>query len=177
MLMKIFLISIICIKSINNLKSDCGCTSNREKSKYYDKQTNLNDAVPNDQCYSGDEHDIDFNKATEMVLIPAGEYQFGTDDVVIEGDKEGPKRLVKLQSFYLDRYEVSNKDFYTFTESTNYKTEAETFGDSFVFSLFLNSTFKESLKDFRVLQAPWWYKVDGTNWRHPYGPDSNISGS
>lgn len=176
MLLKVFVISIICIESIDNLKSDCGCTTNREKSKYFEKQTNLNDGAPNDQCHSENLDCIVRNDA-EMVLIPAGEYQFGTDDVVIDGDKEGPKRLVKLQSFYLDKYEVSNKDFNIFTESTNYKTEAEMFGDSFVFSLFLNNTFKESLKDFRVLQAPWWYKVDGTNWRHPYGPDSNISGN
>ncbi|KAI8429043.1 hypothetical protein MSG28_007613 [Choristoneura fumiferana] len=112
----------------------------------------------------------------DMVTVPAGDYQLGTDDIMIETDSEGPLRTVKLETFLIDRFEVSNRDFMKFVSSTNYKTEAETFGDSFVFTLFLNATYREELKDFRVVQAPWWYKVDGANWRHPYGRDSNISG-
>lgn len=111
-----------------------------------------------------------------MVLIPAGEYQVGTDDVAIESDKEGPKRIIKLNSFLIDKFEVSNKDFGNFVSATNYKTEAEVFGDSFVFAIFLNKTVKENLKDFRVVQTTWWYKVFGVNWKHPYGADSDLSG-
>ncbi|CAH2230522.1 formylglycine-generating enzyme [Pararge aegeria] len=175
MLSKVILISILYIESIHNLKSGCGCTSNREESEYFSEETN-NVILTNDQCPIKNQYvDTNSRKPAEMIFIPAGAYQMGTDDIVIVDDIEGPRRLVKLKSFYLDKYEVSNRDFDVFTESTNYKTEAETFGDSFVFTLFLNSTFKEKLKDFRVMQAPWWYKVDGTNWRHPYGPDSDIT--
>ncbi|GBP90631.1 Sulfatase-modifying factor 1 [Eumeta japonica] len=110
-----------------------------------------------------------------MILVPAGEYQLGTDDIVLVSDREGPKRIIKLNSFYLDKYEVSNYDFNVFVVSTGYKTEAETFGNSFVFALFLNDTYKEKLKDYRVLEAPWWYQVQGSDWRHPHGLDSNIS--
>ncbi|XP_034824554.2 formylglycine-generating enzyme [Maniola hyperantus] len=179
MLLKVFLLSLIYIKSIHNIKNGCGCTNNREKLEYFGKETQINNAIQNDHCPIENQYvysiDTNSKKHSEMIHIPAGAYQFGTDDIVIEDDKEGPKKLVKLKSFYLDKYEVSNRDFSIFTESSNYKTEAETFGDSFVFTLFLNGTFKEKLKDFRVMQAPWWYKVDGSNWRHPYGPDSNIS--
>ncbi|XP_026328461.1 formylglycine-generating enzyme-like isoform X2 [Hyposmocoma kahamanoa] len=110
-----------------------------------------------------------------MVLIPAGIYQVGTDDVIIETDNEGPKRMVELKSFYLDKYEVSNREFSRFVAATNYKTEAETFGESFVFQMFLNSTFRETLKNYRAVAALWWYSVNGTDWMHPHGPDSNIS--
>ncbi|CAG9115883.1 unnamed protein product [Plutella xylostella] len=109
-----------------------------------------------------------------MILVPAGEYQLGTDDVLIKADNEGPMRFVQLESFYLDKYEVSNKDFSEFVEATGYKSDAETFGDSFVFTLFLNGTFKEQLRDFRVAAVPWWYKVDGASWKNPDGPDSDI---
>ncbi|KOB51783.1 Sulfatase-modifying factor 1, partial [Operophtera brumata] len=81
---------------------------------------------------------------------------------------------VQVKSFYLDKYEVSNENYMNFVADTRYKTEAESFGDSFVFAIFLNSTYKESLKDFRVVQAKWWYKVLGADWKHPYGPDSDI---
>lgn len=113
----------------------------------------------------------------DMVCIPAGIYQVGTDNVILPVDREGPKRLVQLSSFYLDKYEVSNEEFSRFVAATNYKTTAEHFGESDVFQIFLNTTFKEKLKDNRFLTHPWWYKVKGTNWRHPYGPDSNISGT
>lgn len=112
----------------------------------------------------------------DMVRIPAGIYQLGTDDVIMVNDIEGPKRLIELSSFYMDKYEVSNEEFSRFVAATNYKTSAENFGESDVFQIFLNTTFKEKLKENRPLTHPWWYKVKGTSWRHPYGPDSNISG-
>ncbi|XP_026328558.1 formylglycine-generating enzyme-like [Hyposmocoma kahamanoa] len=109
-----------------------------------------------------------------MVIVPAGIYQVGTDDVIVDSDDEGPKRLVELDSFYMDKYEVSNEEFSRFVAATYYKTTAENIGDSGVFQVFLNNTFKEKIKDSRSFQAPWWYKVKGANWRQPYGPDSDI---
>lgn len=166
-----------------NKETGCGCGTNRAGDSKLVQNNNIFSSITDkDQCpieynsngiYKVSEQD---KKAENMVLIPAGEYQFGTDDIAIEADKEGPKKLIKLDSFYLDKYEVSNRDFMTFVRATNYKTEAEQFGDSFVFTAFLNSTFKEELKDFRVAQAVWWYKVLGADWSHPHGPDSDING-
>lgn len=133
-----------------------------------------------EKCSLSDENEINnCQKSVEaniMVLIPSGEYDLGTDDIIIEQDAEGPKKEVQLNSFYLDKYEVSNENYVNFVNETNYTTETESFGDSFVFGMFLNRTFKEALKDFRVVQAKWWYKVQGADWKHPYGPDSEIIG-
>lgn len=178
--MRFYLLFVIILqfKSIYNKDSDCGCNVNREYQEHEGKDSLFGSLMDKEQCQSklncfdNNEEDI----TNEMILIPGGFYQVGTDDIVIESDKEGPKNLVELKSFYLDKYEVSNKDFDAFTKSTDYKTEAETFGDSFVFTLFLNNTFKEKLKDFRVAQAPWWYKVSSASWYHPFGPDSDNSG-
>ncbi|XP_059052375.1 formylglycine-generating enzyme [Achroia grisella] len=164
-------------KSVYNAEDiSCGCgdiNRNIYKNIFVSKRT----IDSTEQCTLKSEmvtNEFQSTPENDMVLVSGGEYQFGTDDIIIETDKEGPSRIVKINSFYLDKYEVSNIDFYHFAKSTNYKTEAETFGDSFVFALFLNRTFREELKDFRVGQAPWWYKIDGADWNHPHGPDSNI---
>ncbi|CAF4899011.1 unnamed protein product [Pieris macdunnoughi] len=172
----LFVVSVL-FKSVYNKDGDCGCNVNREHQEHIGKDSVFGSLLDEDRCQSKFNcfDNIEEHINNQMILIPGGYYQVGTDDIVIEADKEGPKHLVELKSFYLDKYEVSNKDFYAFTKSTEYKTEAETFGDSFVFTLFLNNTFKEKLKDFRVAQAPWWYKVSNTSWYHPFGPDSNNS--
>lgn len=43
-----------------------------------------------------------------MVLIPAGEFIMGKDN---ESPDERPQRKVDLPAFYIDKYEVTNKDF------------------------------------------------------------------
>lgn len=169
---------------ITSKESGCSCNLNRaEGAKFTQTQSmfsNSNNDV--EQCVVGHDGNNKYSIDEEtsgsdgMILVPANEYQVGTDDIAIESDREGPKRIVKLQSFYLDKHEVSNKDFAHFVNKTKYKTEAEQFGDSFVFAAFLNSTLREQLKDFRAVQAVWWYKVSGADWMHPYGPDSDITG-
>lgn len=176
MFFNFLIISILLFTQTYEKESDCGCSANNERRKYLMDNNLLEKNLNLEQCSSNKFTYSENAPIENMVLIPDGEYQVGTDDIAIETDKEGPKRMVKLKKFYLDKYEVSNSDFNHFATVTNYKTEAETFGDSFVFTLFLNNTFKEQLQDFRVVQAPWWYKVVGANWRHPHGPDSDISG-
>lgn len=169
---------------ITSKESGCGCNLNRAEGANLAKENIFSNAYNNvGQCPVGHDGNKKYNADDEiengtdgMILVPANDYQVGTDDIAIESDLEGPKRIVNLQSFYLDKYEVSNKDFENFVRKTKYKTEAEQFGDSFVFSAFLNSTFKEQLKDFRAVQAVWWYKVLGADWRRPFGPDSDITG-
>ncbi|XP_068630505.1 formylglycine-generating enzyme [Battus philenor] len=174
MLLRILLMCMLQLKLIENKQSNCGCAIDRPQEKKFDSISAIDILTNSDECpidnkFTGNivEHD--------MVLIPGKDYYIGTNEIIIESDKEGPEKKVKLEPFYLDKYEVSNRDFKQFTTSTNYKTEAETFGDSFVFGMFLNNTFKDEMKDFRVLQAPWWYKILGANWKHPYGPDSDLS--
>ncbi|XP_066554245.1 formylglycine-generating enzyme [Amia ocellicauda] len=110
----------------------------------------------------------------QMVLIPEGEYLMGTDEPAIPQDGEGPARRVHIQQFFMDVYEVSNFEFDTFVNATGYVTEAEKFGDSFVFEGLLTENVKKEISQ-AVAAAPWWLPVKGANWRHPEGPDSSMS--
>ena len=53
---------------------------------------------------------------TEMVLIPAGEFQIGGNDDWAE-DNEKPVHTVYLDAFYMDKYEVTNAQFKAFVDA------------------------------------------------------------
>lgn len=170
---KYFVIVLISFAIINEISSDCGCskTSRDERAQKYERSEPPVEVDEADGDSSVLQHAKDYDK---MSLIPGGKYYVGTNEPIFEADNEGPEREVELEKFYLDKYEVSNSDFAKFVESTGYKTEAETFGDSFVFKILLTPEVQEEYVDFRVLQAPWWYKVKGVEWKRPEGPGSNI---
>ncbi|XP_038264864.1 formylglycine-generating enzyme isoform X2 [Dermochelys coriacea] len=111
---------------------------------------------------------------SQMALIPTGMFTMGTDEPEIQQDGEWPARRVHVSQFYMDRYEVSNAEFEKFVNATGYVTEAEKFGDSFVFEGMLSKQVKTEIQQ-AVAAAPWWMPVKGANWRQPEGPDSNIS--
>ncbi|KAM4651656.1 formylglycine-generating enzyme [Discoglossus pictus] len=110
----------------------------------------------------------------KMVLLPKGLFTMGTDDPGIPPDGESPARRVHLDAFYMDMYEVSNLEFEKFVSATGHVTEAERFGDSFVFEGFISEDVKSTI-DKAVAAAPWWLPVKGADWRHPEGLDSQIS--
>uniref|UniRef100_A0A8C3P8Y7 Formylglycine-generating enzyme n=1 Tax=Chrysemys picta bellii TaxID=8478 RepID=A0A8C3P8Y7_CHRPI len=110
----------------------------------------------------------------QMALIPTGMFTMGTDEPEIQQDGEWPARKVHVSQFYMDRYEVSNVEFEKFVNATGYVTEAEKFGDSFVFEGMLSEQVKTEIQQ-AVAAAPWWMPVKGANWRQPEGPDSSIS--
>ena len=89
-------------------------------------------------------------------------------------DGEGPVREVTLAGFYIDRYPVTNRRFAEFIRHTNYKTESERFGWSFVFHKHIPSEAYGTLVDRTAPGVEWWCKVNGADWRHPEGPDSRI---
>ncbi|KAM6300872.1 formylglycine-generating enzyme [Aegotheles albertisi] len=109
-----------------------------------------------------------------MVAIPGGVFTMGTDEPEIQPDGEWPARRVHINSFYMDQYEVSNEEFERFVNATGYVTEAEKFGDSFVFEGMLSEEVKADIHQ-AVAAAPWWLPVKGANWKHPEGPDSSVS--
>jgi sulfatase modifying factor 1 len=94
----------------------------------------------------------------------------GLDEGVIPGDGESPRVLVDLESYWLDRHPVTNESFDRFVEVTNYKTDSERYGWSFVFHLMLHE--EQKLKIFQeVAGAPWWLPLDGAYWKYPEGPE------
>lgn len=109
-----------------------------------------------------------------MRPIPGGEFLMGTNDP--DGwpaDGEGPVRAVTLQPFHIDACCVTNEQFNAFVNATGYKTEADRYGWSFVFHLFLTRDQLARVTQ-RVVGSEWWCRIDGATWRHPEGPGSNI---
>jgi formylglycine-generating enzyme required for sulfatase activity len=133
-------------------------------------------AEPNNPSMAATVQTRSKNKSTKgMALIPGAEFLMGTQDG--EGypaDGEGPVRRVRLDSFYIDVCTVTNAQFAQFVKSTGYKTEAETFGWSFVFHSLVPLGVAETVNK-AVLEAPWWWPVAGTYWRRPEGPGSSVA--
>jgi len=61
----------------------------------------------------------------EMVLIPAGEFQMGTDELEIDGihirEPETPRHRVSLDPFYIDKDEVNNAQYKRFVQATGHR--------------------------------------------------------
>jgi formylglycine-generating enzyme len=107
-----------------------------------------------------------------MVRIAGGEFLMGSEDrFAYPGDGEGPVRRVRLRSFRIDPHAVANARFSGFVQETGYETEAERFGWSFVFAGLLPDAFPPTRG---VAHAPWWREVEGADWAHPEGPQSDI---
>ncbi|TSL04266.1 Sulfatase-modifying factor 2 [Bagarius yarrelli] len=107
-----------------------------------------------------------------MVLVPGGNLKIGTN--AADGrDGESPARAVKVKTFKMDKYPVTNSDFRDFVRMQKYKTEAQTFGWSFVFQDFVPEEQKSKITQ-RIASAPWWLPVEKAFWRQPSGPNSTI---
>ena len=115
------------------------------------------------------------NSLKGMVKIPGGSFLMGTEDEEgFPADGEGPIREVTVNPFYIDATQVTNAEFSRFIHSTHYVTEAERFGWSFVFYLFLPDNTRH--RNTQVVPGtPWWVPVNGADWSHPEGPESDIN--
>lgn len=132
------------------------------------------------------------NASTEgMVSIPAGTYLMGADDKQA-ADDEYPKHQVSVDAFLIDEHEVTNAEFAAFVNATHYVTTAEQKpnweelkkqlppntpkppDDKLVASSLVFTPPKQEVDLNNYAQ--WWSWVQGANWRHPDGPNSNIKG-
>lgn len=95
------------------------------------------------------------------------------DDIGFAADGEGPAREVTVDSFFIDKFAVTNAEFLQFVRSTDYTTDAERFGWSFVFTDFVGAADDQYVMQ-SVADAPWWVAVEGANWFRPAGPSSSI---
>mgnify|MGYP003576104987 CR=1 FL=1 len=84
------------------------------------------------------------------VNLPAGTYSVGEKNNI-----QNPLRKVRVSSFYIAAYEVTNSEFEKFVRATGYITEAEQYKDALVF--------EPGLKEFR------WITDSTAYWRYPNG--------
>lgn len=120
-----------------------------------------------------------------MVFVKTGSFVFGNDqghqdresgnfDLLYE---ESGSYTAKVDGFWIDRHEVTNAQFQQFVDETGYQTIAErphqTLGSPFTpgSAVFLPPSFLPQEGDIER----WWTLVDGANWRHPLGPNSDIA--
>ncbi len=90
-------------------------------------------------------------------------------------DGEGPQRQVRCQGFSIAAYAVSNAEFAKFIQESGYVTDAQKYGWSFVFDLFVAEGTKQRNVDV-ALDIPWWRAVEEAYWEQPEGPGSSLNG-
>ena len=113
-----------------------------------------------------------------MVELPGGIFLMGSEDADARPeDGEGPVRAVTVEAFAIDPTTVTNRQFGQFVDSTRYRTDAETFGWSYVFRGLLPKAKRRRLTLTGDVKAvPWWLAVEGASWARPEGPGSNVKG-
>lgn len=81
-------------------------------------------------------------------------------------DGEEPIRVISLSAYRIATCATTNAQFQQFVDETGYVTSAERFGWSFVFDA-----------TGATLDVPgsWWAKVQGSYWRAPKGPESDLT--
>jgi sulfatase modifying factor 1 len=137
---------------------------------------------------------IEFNGDTStngMVPIPGGTFMMGGDNSQADKD-EYPKHKVTVDAFYMDEHEVTNADFQKFVDATGYITTSETKPDWEELKKQLppntprpdDSQLVPSSLVFKPTNQPvdlndysqWWSWVQGADWKHPSGTNSDIKG-
>ena len=127
-----------------------------------------------------------------MVWVPGGTFKMGTtEDNKLFADAK-PVHEVTVDGFWMDKHEVTNREFAEFVRATNYKTVAE-----------IKPTLESIMKNLPPGATPppedvlvagslvftppdhavpwnnvenWWSWVPGACWNHPEGPGSDIKG-
>ncbi|MEH2675616.1 formylglycine-generating enzyme family protein [Bradyrhizobium elkanii] len=96
--------------------------------------------------------------------------------------EEAPSHMVSVDGFWMDRTPVTNRQFKQFVRATGHVTFAEVapdpkdYPDALPHLIFAGSLvftppdYPVDLRDY----GQWWTLLKGANWRHPYGPKSNI---
>ncbi|WP_345802897.1 formylglycine-generating enzyme family protein [Microbacterium sp. AZCO] len=117
--------------------------------------------------------------APDMVLLPAGAFTMGSDEFYPD---ERPVHERSVESFWIDRHQVTNADFARFVEETGYVTVAERPLSASDYPelaaeelvpgslVFTPTPGPVDLRDWRQ----WWRWEPGAQWRHPEGAGSSI---
>ena len=129
-------------------------------------------SLSQNDCSKASEHD-------EMVWLEDGSYTRGATGFYPD---EGPPETVRVDGFWIGRFEVTNARFSEFVAETGYVTVAERQPDPKDFPGIDPALLKPGSVVFTMPTQPagnltqWWRFVPGANWREPTGPGSSIDG-
>ncbi|WP_144120528.1 formylglycine-generating enzyme family protein [Catellatospora sichuanensis] len=116
-----------------------------------------------------------------MVWLPGGTFRMGSDAHYPE---EAPAHAARVGGFWIDRQQVTNRQFARFVRQTGHVTVAETAPDPADYPgadpsllvpasvVFVRPHRRVDMRDVRN----WWQLLPGADWRHPYGPGSDLRG-
>ncbi|WP_155390355.1 formylglycine-generating enzyme family protein [Catellatospora paridis] len=116
-----------------------------------------------------------------MVWLPGGTFRMGSDAHYPE---EAPAHPARVGGFWIDRQQVTNRQFAEFVRRTGHVTVAETAPDPADYPgadpsllvpasvVFIRPPRRVDLRDVRN----WWQLLPGADWRRPYGPGSDLRG-
>lgn len=110
------------------------------------------------------------NGYNDAVCIGSEWFDMGCTESPHPEDGETPVRRVWVDQFRIGKKAVTNHEFQRFVSATNYQTDAERAGSSFVFHLLLGNE-----QQFPVSKvAPWWCEVADACWSMPEGLNSML---
>ncbi len=117
----------------------------------------------------------------DMVWIPGGTYTMGSDN---HYEEEAPAHKVTVDGFWMDKYELTNGEFRKFVDETGYVTFCELPPNPDDYPGALPEMLIPASVVFSKPQRSvdlsnhynWWAYIQGANWMHPFGPESNIEG-
>ena len=95
----------------------------------------------------------------ELVPVPTGEFLMGSDKAKDKDayDDEQPQHKVFVDGFEIGKHPVTVAQFEAFVKATGHKTTAEKEGKGYAYT------------------GSKWDWVQGADWRHPRGPQSDVS--
>ena len=119
--------------------------------------------------------------AKGMVRVPGGTFTMGSTGFYAE---EGPPREVSVDSFLVDRHQVTVREFGGFVDETGYVTLAERPLDPADYPDADPDLLVPGSLVFRPTRGPvplndarlWWAYVPAASWRQPEGPGSDVAG-
>jgi sulfatase modifying factor 1 len=124
---------------------------------------------------------FDENAASGMIWIDGKTFMMGSNSHYPE---EAPAHPVTVDGFWIDATPVTNRRFAEFVEDTGHVTVAEKVPDPRDYPGALPEMLRAGSLVFTPPKHPvqtadisqWWNFKFGADWRHPYGPRSDIRG-
>ena len=101
---------------------------------------------------------------TDMVLIPAGEFQVGSND---GNDDEKPVHTIYVDAFYMDKYEVTNAQYKVFVDA-NPEWQKDHISEKYRDSLYLfdwnANSYPEGKGNYPVVNVSWYGAMAYAQW-------------
>ncbi|RKU37212.1 hypothetical protein C6496_10725 [Candidatus Poribacteria bacterium] len=101
-----------------------------------------------------------------MVIIPAGEFEMGSNDDEAGGDEQ-PVHTVYVDAFYMDQYEVTNREFKEFLlENPGWQKDRieKRFRDANYLKDWNGNEYPDGKGDHPVVNVSWYAAVAYANW-------------